>query len=285
MLALDGSPRPAGARAVTASLHFAQGGGRTFLQHQRVPYPFHITRPHALDPERPDLATLILQSASGGLYRGDRLMIDLSAGPRATAHVASQAATVVHRAQQPGIALEQRLTLGAEALLAVTTDPYVLFPDTVLRVRNDVTLDRSATAVLAEGFAAHDPSGGDRPFGALSSRTRVLDPEGVLLVDDASDIDGASFAAPDTPLGPYRALGTVMLLGAAATALDAEIVVDALQELGILSGSFVLPNEAGTAFRLLALEGGRLARGLDLAVSASLAAAVGRSGTPSWRRR
>ncbi len=56
-----------------ATLRFARGGGRTFLKEQRTPYPFHTTRPHYLDADRPDLATLYLQSASGGLYRGDRL--------------------------------------------------------------------------------------------------------------------------------------------------------------------------------------------------------------------
>jgi urease accessory protein len=55
-------------RTVEASLCFSRGGGRTVLARQRLPYPFHATRTFHLDQARPDLATLYLQSAAGGLY-------------------------------------------------------------------------------------------------------------------------------------------------------------------------------------------------------------------------
>ena len=84
---------------VEASLHFHRGGGRTVLAHQHVPYPFHATRPFYLDRERPEIATLYLQSASGGLYRGDDVALSIVAGPHAAAHVTTQAST--HRAPDP----------------------------------------------------------------------------------------------------------------------------------------------------------------------------------------
>ena len=83
--------------AVEASLHFSYGGGRTVLARQRVPYPFHATRTFYLDQARPDLATLYLQSAAGGLYRGDRVALSITADPHSAAHVTTQAATIVHR--------------------------------------------------------------------------------------------------------------------------------------------------------------------------------------------
>ena len=60
----------ADAGVTEADFVFARGGGKTFLLRQFAPYPFHVARPHRLDAARPDLATLYLQSASGGLYRG-----------------------------------------------------------------------------------------------------------------------------------------------------------------------------------------------------------------------
>ena len=33
------------AGAIEASLQFSKGGGRTVLTRQRIPYPFHATRP------------------------------------------------------------------------------------------------------------------------------------------------------------------------------------------------------------------------------------------------
>src|SRR5277367_3978476 len=71
-------------------------GGRTVLRRQQAGYPFHITRTFQLDPKRPDLATLYLQSASGGFYAGDRLKFDLTVGQGAALHLTTQASTVVH---------------------------------------------------------------------------------------------------------------------------------------------------------------------------------------------
>jgi urease accessory protein len=85
------------AGAIEASLQFSKGGGRTVLTRQRIPYPFHATRPFYLDQARPDLATLYLQSAAGGLYRGDRVALSITAEPQSAAHVTTQAATIVHR--------------------------------------------------------------------------------------------------------------------------------------------------------------------------------------------
>jgi urease accessory protein len=85
-----------GAGVTEADFVFARGGGRTFLMRQFTPYPFHVARPHRLDAARPDLATLYLQSVSGGLDRGDRLGLAVETRPSAAAHMTSQAATVVH---------------------------------------------------------------------------------------------------------------------------------------------------------------------------------------------
>ena len=66
------------------------------LLRQHVPYPFHVTRPFYLDAQRPDLATLYLQSSSGGVYGGDDLSLTLDIRAGAAAQVTTQAATIVH---------------------------------------------------------------------------------------------------------------------------------------------------------------------------------------------
>src|SRR3954453_9887850 len=77
-------------------------GGRTILRSQQVGYPFHVTRAFHLDQMRPELATLYLQSASGGLYAADRLKLDLTVGARAALHLTTQASTVVHEGRNCG---------------------------------------------------------------------------------------------------------------------------------------------------------------------------------------
>src|SRR5437763_6374150 len=54
--------------------------GRTFLSRQYAAYPFHICRTQYLDA-RSELATVYIQSCSGGLYENDRLQIEVAAQP------------------------------------------------------------------------------------------------------------------------------------------------------------------------------------------------------------
>ncbi len=260
--------------AIEAVLQFASGGGRTFLKRQHVPYPFHITRPHALDPLRPEHATLILQSASGGLYRGDRLVLDIAAGPGALATVRSQAATVVHAAGQ-AISVQTRLEAATGAVLTLATDPYILFPGTTLSVSTEITLVADAIAIIAEGFATHDPAGDGGPFTAVSTRCRIARPDGTPLVEDAGAIDGGSFMGGGSPLGPHRAMGTVMILGRAAERLDVAWIEQKLDGFGVLGAGTPLPNDAGIGVRLLARDGGHLARGTDVVLGAAFEAAYG----------
>jgi urease accessory protein len=257
---------------VEASLSFASGGGCTFLARQSVPYPFHITRPHRLDAARPDIATLYLQSASGGLYRGDRLALSIEARPGVCAHVTSQAATVAHRVTAESIRVSTRLTVHPRATLALTTDPYVMFPSASLAVTTEVVLHPGGSALLAEGFAAHDPSGGAATFAALETVVRVRTENGRTLVQDRSLFRGDDFAGLGGALGGSRALGSVLILGGA---VDPEAMQSRLDAIGVLSGASRLPNEAGWGVRLLAEGGGRLAHGLELAFAAGFEALTG----------
>ncbi len=80
------------AACARATLRFAVAGGRTRLLRQHAPHPFHVTRPFYLNPERPDLAALYLQSASGGIYSGEHLELVISAGKNTVAAVTTQSA-------------------------------------------------------------------------------------------------------------------------------------------------------------------------------------------------
>jgi urease accessory protein len=195
----------------TAEAHLAAdlAGGRTVLRRQHVGYPFHVTRGFRLDAARPELLTLYLQSASGGLYAGDRLKLDVNVGASAAFHLTTQAATVVHHGGDAGSSQQQRVTVGAGAFCAITSDPYVLFPGADLALDTLATVTEGAVLFLADGFAVHDPQQSGRPFGSFSGRLRVMRPDGRLLLFDRGCIrgDGGPDCAAATMAGCRSADG------------------------------------------------------------------------------
>ncbi|MFD1333305.1 urease accessory protein UreD [Methylopila musalis] len=268
---LDLRGETAAGRHRRAELTFALGGGRSALVRQVTPYPFHVTKPFALDRARPDLATLYLQSASGGVYRADRLDLSLTVKAGAAAHVTSQAATVVH--DTGALPARQSLTIDvhADAFAAVTLDPLVLFPGAELTTTTHIRLGEGALALVADGVAWHDFSGAGRPFGRLTAETLVSGPAGGVLLRDRSTVRGAELCGERSLLGPGAgAYGAALLLGPMEAMPRPEALDAALDALGVRSGASPLPNGAGLGLRMIAANGGRI----TLAVEAVFALAV-----------
>ena len=263
---------------VRAALNFAVAGGRTCLLRQHVPYPFHVTRPFYLDPRRPDFATLYMQSASGGLYSGERLNLSIAAGARASAAVTTQSATIVHDCRGRPAVQSVRLSLARDSLVMYAPDPLVLFPGAAVHTALEVTMEPGAVALVQDGFACHDPRGNDAGFDHASAETVVRASDGTPVMTDRGFIQGALLGGAASPLGPYRATGSVLLLGMSLP--EAEALRSRIDALGCLSGISALPNDAGTGIRLLAPDGGHLARGLALAFDACFCAAVGAAPAP-----
>lgn len=271
----DGESREPASDLVKASLRFSRGGGRTVLVRQRVPYPFHVTRPFYLDRGHPEIATLYLQSASGGLYRGDSLALSIVADSHAAAHITTQASTIVHRTHARTITQRTRIEIGEHAFVAVTPEPLVLFPGAEIACRTDITLAATGNAIVVDGLAQHDPEGKGRSFGRYSNTVVVRDADGTVLVADRGSLAGELMLGESSPIGPFRAVGTLLVLGQGADRCDPDVLEKCLADCGCTAGMSKLPNGTGVGGRILAANGGMLARGLETGFAIAFEALLG----------
>ena len=261
-------------RRIEAKLRFAVGGGRTVLTAQRMPYPFHVTRVFHLDVARPDLATLYLQSASGGIYRGDRLALAIEVGTGAAVHLTTQSATIVHDTRESPAEQVTRIVTARGAVALLTPEPLVLFPGADVTSRTEIMVSAGATVIATDGFAWHDPAGEGRPLARCTSATVVRSEAGVLLADRGS-VAGTELAGKASPLGPYRAAGTLLVLGRGADRLDPAALELHVSTTGCFAGLGRAPNNAGWAGRVLAFDGGTLRRGLVAAFAIAVESVLG----------
>jgi urease accessory protein len=257
-----------------------RAGGRSVLRRQHVGYPLHVTRGFYLDAARPDLLTLYLQSASGGLYAGDRINLDVAVGANAAFHLTTQAATVVHDGRGVGALQRQRVTVGEGAFCAVSSDPYVLFPGADLALENHAVVADDAVLLLADGFAVHDPKASGRMFAQFASRLKVSRPDGRLLLKDTGRIAGEELGGG--ALGPWAAAANLLVVAPPDRLPDLQDMQQAADGCGALAGCSAAPNGAGLVLRMLAPDGGTLARAMDAAFHVAARAALG---VPLARRR
>jgi urease accessory protein len=262
-------------REAKALLVAELAGGRTVLRRQHVGYPFHVTRAFQLDRMRPDLATLYLQSASGGLYAADRLTLDVLVDVGAALNLTTQASTVVHDGRQHGSMMRHSVTVKDNAFCAVVSDPYVLFPGASLQLRTVATVSAGAVLIMADGFAAHDPRGHGGTFTQFSTDTRIMRPDGKRMVVDRGSVCGNDLAAACGALGGMTAAGSVLLIAPPGQLADIAEIEAAADACGCLAGASAAPNRAGLAMRLLAPDGGTLIRGIEAAFHVAARAALG----------
>jgi urease accessory protein len=266
---------PDASRTAEVLLVAELAGGRTILRRQHVGYPFHITRAFQLDRMRPDLATLYLQSTSGGLYAADRLALEVTVGAGAALHLTTPASTVVHDGREQGSQMRHAVTVRDRAFCAVISDPYILFPGADLHIATVATVAADAVLILAEGFAVHDPHRRGGTFARFAAETRIMRPDGQRLVIDRGSIVGSDLAGNGDALGGMSAACSVLMIAPPDRLADIAEIEAVADQRGCLAGVTAAPNGAGLAMRLLAPDGGTLVRGIEAAFHVASRAALG----------
>jgi urease accessory protein len=264
--------------------------GCTFIGHQHAPYPFHIGKALRLSGDPPEMATVYVQSCSGGLYEAERLRLDIDVGPQAMACVTTQASTIVHSMTAGSVAQSTAIRVDPGGMLEYLPDPLILFPEARIAADTTVVIADDAQAIFSESFLAHDPQGHGRPFGSFSSALRIEDRAGRLLACDRFNIEGDRFAAMSAAgESAYGAHGTMTLLADAdhnARGLDLvrrRMANDRSRFGDTYAGASLLPGRRGVWLRLLARDGVALRRLMTVAWMALRETLTGR--LPEARRK
>ena len=163
------------------SLHCERRGVATVLAGARCTLPLQVLTPLALDG---DALVVSVLNPTGCVLGGDRLAIDVTAGPDAHVLLTTPSATKVHRAD--GAAAEQTVDLdvGPGAILEWLPDHTIPHTGAAYRQRLRARVGAGATLLIADAFAVGRVARDERwRFALLDSALVVTDDEGWLLHD------------------------------------------------------------------------------------------------------
>jgi urease accessory protein len=238
----------------------------TWLERRLFRWPYTLSRGFRLDAAPQDMLSVILQTVSGAIQADDRLSQRIHLGANAAVHLSTQGAAPVYRAP-PGLAAQEDVEIALEdgAFIEYLPDIRILFPHARLAQRVTVRLPVTATAIIADGFVMHDPSGAAGAFSRYHSETILQRTDGSLLSLDRLCLDDAPRQCG--PRASYVAFGNlVVATGRNVSWLDA-FCAEAAARLARLPGLYAagsaLPNGAGVSFRLAAIDGRHLRLGVQ----------------------
>jgi urease accessory protein len=247
---------PAGSRGKAGAFEarFERGAdGRTRLVADRVTVPFHLAGTVRREAARPGVATVCVQTPTGGIAQGDRQATAVAVGADAHARVTTGAATKVLRMERNYGAESVSIRVGSDGSLEYVPEPTILYRDARFARSVDATIEPGGVLlfgdVLVPGrLARGEAFGFDRyradlvvrgADGDLFVDAVDLDGDGDASAADASDVsagtDGADaavgVASPRGPagFGDARVLGTFYAVSP-DPAVDADALADRLHE-------------------------------------------------------
>jgi urease accessory protein len=158
-------------------------------------------------------AWVYLTTLGGGMVDGDRVDVRVTAGPGAVALLGTQSATKVYRStSNEGCAFRLGVTADEDAAVAVVPDPVVCFAGARYSQRVHVTLARSASVLLLDGYSCGRAARGERwAFGRFDARTTV-ERAGTRVLVDATRLDPCH-GEVGARMGPFDVVLSLVVVG------------------------------------------------------------------------
>ena len=232
---------PAGDARAQLDLAFARRHEKTVLERRLFRWPFVLTRTFALDRVPAHMLTVILQTSSGAVHGDDALLQRFHVRGGAAAHLTTQGASPVHRADA-GLTTRDAVEIRVEegGYLEYLPEPWILFPGAALDQTITVDCAAGGVALVSDAFTVHDPDALGRAFRRFASATilRCDDRDPVLV--DRQDIRGLGRGRT----AGFSAFGSV-LVAAPGRPLGIEPLTEALS-----AGLTTVPDLYGAASRL-----------------------------------
>lgn len=253
-------------------LRFERRGPGTVVAGCRAIPPLQVLAPVALD----DAAAVVsVLNPTGGVLGGDRLVIEVEAGPGAHACLTTPSATRVYRTEGEPAVQDVSLHLGPGAVVEWVPDHTIPFAGSAFRQCIRAEVGDGARLILVDAFAAGRIARGEAwRFRHLESCLLLRDAGGELL-HDRFVLEGADGWAGlgFTEGRPYFA--TVVIVADAGLAHLEEAVAEAMGSRPEATvGVGALPRR-GVVVRCLAPSAPALTEALDAVWSASRRAALG----------
>jgi urease accessory protein len=244
----------------TLRLRFDRQGARTVLTACRSAVPLQVLAPVALDDPA---AVVSVLNPTGGLVGGDRLSIDVVAGPGAHACLTTPSATKVYRTAGPVAEQEVTLRLEPHATLEWVPDHTIPFPGSAFRQAIHVDLGDGARLSLVDAFAAGRVARGEAwAFRSLDSTLSARDGHR-WRVRDRLHLRGGEEWAGLGRAEQHAYFGTVVVLGARPAAnLGTEVAARLGERTDVRAGAGALSG-GGWIVRVLAASAMALTEALD----------------------
>ena len=200
----DASTTP---RAGCGALEFRRSANKTVLASAFAVSPLRLLTPR----NHGTAAWAFLTTLGGGLVDGDRIELGVTAEAGTFALLGTQSSTKVYRSPR-GCSHTLDVRVAPGAAVAVVPDPVVCFADARYTQRTNVSVDRSGSVLILDGYTCGRAGRGERwSFARFDSRTTVVR-AGARSIVESTRLDPAHGAIAER-MGRFAVILTLIAVG------------------------------------------------------------------------
>ncbi len=241
-------------------LEFTRSGAKSVLSFMDRRVPYFVQKALYFDEQMPHMPCTLVNTTTGCLLQGDRMVMEIHVGRNACAHVSTTAATKVHMMNANFAAQTQDIAVESGGYLEFMPDTLILYRSARFfsRPRNSKASDAPlfCSELLLPGRKYHHK---DELFGfdLYSSGIEIFCREsGKRLFSERSLIEPSSVHRERAGMmNGYEVIGNALLLAPPDTSEELARVlgagIDTTSRLAF--GASLLPGNCGVSFRVLGM--------------------------------
>ena len=188
--------------------------GKTFIKKQFSSYPFHICKALYLDKEKTkDMASIYMQSSSGGLYQEDLLDSEIFLSENTKVHITSQASTIVHETKNKPAKQHTNITCNKNSYLEYMPEPMIMLPNSSLETKINIKAHENSQFIITDSFFPHNYLKKEKYFNFLENEIIIENQKGNISCIDRFIVNGNDFLKKSKKDLDYNFLchGTVII--------------------------------------------------------------------------
>ena len=230
--------------------------GKTFIKKQFSSYPFHICKALYLDKEKTkDMASIYMQSSSGGLYKEDSLSSQIFLEQNTKVHITSQASTIVHETKNKSAKQKTEIMCDKNSYLEYMPEPMIMLPNSSLETKLIIKAHTKSQLILTDSFFPHNHLEEEKVFNFFENEIVIKNQNNKIVTIDRFTVNGKDYLKRSKKDFDYNFLchGTVIIYCPSINYLKLLNTCKNIfkSKKNVYGSASTLPNEMGISIKIL----------------------------------
>ena len=201
------------------------------------------------------MASIYMQSSSGGLYKEDSLSSQIFLEQNTKVHITSQASTIVHETKNKSAKQKTEIMCDKNSYLEYMPEPMIMLPNSSLETKLIIKAHTKSQLILTDSFFPHNHLEEEKVFNFFENEIVIKNQNNKIVTIDRFTVNGKDYLKRSKKDFDYNFLchGTVIIYCPSINYLKLLNTCKNIfkSKKNVYGSASTLPNEMGISIKIL----------------------------------